>query len=549
MACDVLLINPPYRLVPPFETPGIIDPPHNLLVIGAALREHGLNVALLDMPVLGLNFTDLRSRLDRLAPRVVGIGNHSTYSFPIVKRTAREVKRWRPGAPVIAGGIYVSLCPEETLRRSRDIDAVVIGEGDITAPRLVDALLNGGSPEGLAGVAMRDDSGTPVANLPAPHPEDLDALPLPAADLLPADHYVGAGRRYILSRTRGCPRSCSYCTSAYVKRDIRFRSPVAVVEEMAAAYSLGFRDFFFYDNMFTLNPGQVRELCRLVVEAHWDIKWICMTSVDKVDKDLLTLMRRAGCTQIGYGVETISEDALRQAGRAQEAADTAAAVKLTQECGMEAVVYIMLGMPGVTLADEFRTLQFLRRLRPNEVGAFVFKPFPGTVYHAEPEVHGVNIEKEGLTHWATLDEPCHSTRHLSRSDIIEAMLVCNHLFRDGGVIPAGPRYRRRPGVVCVCTGEGGILYNPFLPLQLRTTDMYLNGYRIDPQYFEVLYRCDGHHSLEDIAGVVGKLFDLSGEQARAKVEEVVAAARELNLLEEMPDIAGGDDEPLFAVTD
>jgi len=542
MACDVLLINPPFRLIPPFEY-RLIDPPRNLALIAAVLRARGWNVAILDMPILGLDFDSLAPRLGELEPRAVGISNRSTYSFPIVERVAAEVKAWRGEVPVFAGGTFVSFCPEEALRRASTIDFIVVGEGEVTAPLVVQTLLSGGRDlSGIPGVAYRNADGVPVVNLPAPHLNDLKDLPLPALDLLPVDRYVARNERYILDVTRGCTNACAYCTSSYVKKSIRFRPPAQVVEEMRRAYDLGFRSFYFHDDTFTADPAQIQAICRLIIEAGWKIRWPCMTRVDMVDRETLTLMCRAGCDLVAYGIESTAES-LRRAGKVQDEAKILAAFDLTKTCGIRPLAFVMFGMPGNTLADEFRTIRFLTELQPEAVGVFSFKPYPGTVYYARPAEHGITIEETDFSRWSQLDEPTHSTDYLTRQEIIEAMVTCNYLFRSGGTMSAGVKYRRRRGVLCLKTGEGGILYNPYVPPHVRKTDMYLNGLKVNPEYFEVLYRCDGYHSIEDIVAVVAKLFDMAPEAARAKVDEVIAAAKERGLIEEIPDVMRGGDSP------
>lgn len=541
MGCDVLLINPPFRLIPPFEYK-LIDPPRNLALIAAVLRDCGFSVAILDMPILGLDFECLPARLDGFQPRAVGIANRSAYSFPIVERAAAKVRAWRGDVPVFVGGTYVSYCPEEALRRCGCIDAVVIGEGEITAPIVVDALLAGRDISGIPGVAWRNAAGEPVANLPAPHLGDLARLPYPALDLLPIARYVERNERYILDVTRGCTNACAYCTSSYVKKSIRFRPPEQVFEEMRRAYELGFRSFYFHDDTFTADPAQVQKICRMIVDAKWQIRWPCMTRVGMVDRETLTWMCRAGCDLVAYGIESTSET-LRRAGKVQGEQEIRAAFALTKECGIRPLSFVMFGMPGNALADEFRTIQFLTELQPEAVGVFAFKPYPGTVYYSRPEEFGITIEEPSLSRFSQLDEPNHRTDRLTRQEIIEAMVTCNYLFRSGGTMSPGVKYRRRRGVLCLKTGEGGILYNPYVPPHLRKTDMYLNGIKIDHQYFEVLFRCDGYHSVDDMAAVLHKLFDMAPEAARAKVDEVIAAARERDLLEELPDVMRGGETP------
>ena len=152
---------------------------------------------------------------------------------------------------------------------------------------------------------------------------------------------------------------------------------------------------------------------------------------------------------------------------------------------------------------------------------------------------GMRITNDDYYRFSQLDEPTHETDDLTKEEIIEALNICRYIYRSGGTISPGKKLRRRRGVQVWKTGEGGLLYNPHNPDEKRKTDCYLNCMRLDEQYFEVMYRLDGYHNAGDIAHVLTKLFDMSEEDAAAKVEEVMDKARKLELVEELPDIMLG----------
>jgi len=196
-------------------------------------------------------------------------------------------------------------------------------------------------------------------------------------------------------------------------------------------------------------------------------------------------------------------------------------------------------MPKCTFNDEMRTLQALAEIQPDAVRAFSFKPYPGTIYYKEPEKMGIRILSDDYNRYSQLDETTHETEYLSHAEIVEGLTICRYLYRSGGTVSPGVKYRRRKGVQVWKTGEGGLLYNPYTPEEKRKTDSYLNSMRLDPAYFEVMYRFDGYHNAKDITTILMKLFDLSQEEATTKVAEVTQKALDMDLIREVPDIMQG----------
>lgn len=538
MAIDVLLINPPFRLYPPFEYK-LIDPPRNLALLAATLIKNGYTVKIFDMPILGSTFDDIQPFLEQEKPKSIGILNRSTYSFPIVCKATEIIKNFDADIPIIAGGTYVSFAPEEALKSCPDIDYIVLGEGEEPLLKLVNVLLGESSINEAVNIAYRDERGNIIFSQKAPPIEDLGSIPLPAIDLLPIDLYVRRNERYILDISRGCSNSCPYCTSSFAKNHIRYRPAHQVIDEISIAYKKGFRNFYFFDDVFTANKELVLEICKTIFAAKLDIKWPCMSRVDAIEEEMLEWMKKAGCDVIAFGVETASKKALEEVGKYDQLEKIQSAFALTKQYGIRALAFVIFGMPKNSFNDDLNSIKFLSELQPDAVGVFSFKPYPGTIYYNEPEKFGLKIFDRDFLRWSQLDEPTHSTEHMEKDQIIEAMLICNYLFRSGGSFSAGNKYRRKPGVLVMKTQQGGLLYNPYLPAEKRKTDMYLNGVKLDKMHFEVLYRCDGYHNLDDLIDYVVKIFNISIELCTQNVNEIIEKAFNMGILEIIPDVMAG----------
>lgn len=540
---DILLIVPPYRLVAPYDNYKLIDPPRSLTILGTILDSLGYSVRIIDMPINGMGYDDITIEIDKFNPKIIGLQNRSTYSFPIVKKLAETIKRKYDATPILVGGTHVTYNPIESLSDCEYFDYVLAGEAEDSLPAMLNFLLNKfGNINDINGLVYRNEKGEIIQSNKKNSPAiNLDNVPIPDYSLIPIEKYVSRKERYILDLGRGCLYNCPYCTSRLGVPGIRFRKADMVVKEIKYAYNLGFRNFYFFDNIFTANRELVIEVCRKIIKEKIQISWPCMTVLEMVDRELLGWMKRAGCDLIAYGVETITQKALENIVKHKGNQENIKNVfMLTRENGIRPLAFVIHGLPGTTFIDELKTIKFITQIQPDAVRAFCFKPFPGSTYYKNLEKYGINIVNDDFNRWSILDEPTHETTDLTKDEIIEARLLSEYLFRSGGVISAGDKYRRRKNVILFKTNTGGVLYNPFVPESIRKTDMYLNGLKLDPMYFEVLYRCDGYHNESDLVFIMEKIFDLDTYTATKKVVEIINMAREKELLVLIPDVMDGN---------
>lgn len=536
MGKDVLLVNPPFRLIPPFNYK-LIDPPRNLAILAAVLRNNGYSVEILDMPIQEMDFSKIELALQDYEPKIVGILNRSTYSFPIVSKVAKIIKNYSKEITVVAGGTYVSFMPEEALNTCSDIDFIIMGEGEIPLLELIRSIISNDNYENIEGLVFRKDN--EIIKNGGPIPFDLSQLPLPALDLLPTHLYVARRERYILDLSRGCLNACPYCTSSFIKKSVRFRDCNQVIEEIRQAYNVGFRKFYFVDDVFTNNKPLVIQVCQEIVNNGFQITWPCMSRVDQMDEETLYWMKQAGCEIIAFGVESVSKSTLEEIGKSDLLNQIQNTFNMVRKHDIRALAFIIFGMPRSTLKDEFETIRFVCQLQPDAIGVFSFKPYPGTVYYSEPERFGLTITDRNFSRWSQLDEPTHETAHLTKEEIIECMVVSNYIFRSGGTISTGVKYRRRRGVLIIKTQEGGILYNSYVPPEKRKTDMYLNCVKLSPINYDILYHMDGYYNLDEVSELIQSLHDLSPQQAMRHIDECISKSMELGLIELIPDIMAG----------
>ncbi len=378
--CDLALINPLWEKRGGniwLKISGCL-PPIGIGYLAAALERDGLQVKVIDANAEGLSRTEVVQRLSRYAPRVVGISSTSVNIRRALK-LAREVKANLPQSLVVLGGIHATVDPDYILAEPA-VDLVFRGE----AEKHFSLVLQGEKWENIPNLSYKKE-GRIIHNDLVMNTDPLDSLPMPAYHLLPVPLYrpsLGNYRRLpamgIIS-SRGCPGKCTFCFVGVNGRRIRYRSPENVIQEIVSLRDrYGIREISFYDDNFTTSKKRVEQFCRLLRENRIDITWTCASRVDTVNEPLLRLMQQSGCHQISYGIESGDEQILKNIRKNIDLQTAKETIRLTQKCGIDAKIYLMIGNPGETPATLQKTLDFA--LQSGAVGFIlsIATPFPGT---------------------------------------------------------------------------------------------------------------------------------------------------------------------------
>ena len=398
----ILLIYPPSR----FQSHGSC--PAALTMLGAVLERAGYEVHVLDANarVRRRSRAEIVAYARALRPHVIGM----TLVTPLVLEAYRLAADLRPlGAHLLAGGPHTTLLPGEPL--AHGFDAAVVGEGEPTVVDAVRALMGELPMEDVVGWVYRDAAGELHATAPRPPVADLDALPRPALHLVnPADFCDEAsgvrasGELHMnIFSSRGCPAKCSFCAGGLFGRRFRFRSAQSVVDEMVDVHGrYGTTHFHFMDDAMTVHRARVLEICDRVQGTGLGLTWSIMTRIDRVDEPLLLALRRGGCTEIDYGVESGDPETLRRIHKPHTVEMVRRVVPMTAAAGIAPYVFFILGFPWETPASLERTAALMRELAPH-VACFhpalasVLIPFPAT------EIYETYQESSGFGEW-WLDE-------------------------------------------------------------------------------------------------------------------------------------------------
>ncbi len=356
----------------------IIMPPLGMMYLAAYLRRRGdVGVRIVDMPVADLAYEDLAGVIRDYRPDLVGI-SALNFESDGLHRIAAAAKSCRPGVPVVAGGPYPSAYTELVMADPH-VDHAVVGEGELPLDELVRALPGRRGLEAIGGLARRE--GGRVRVVPRErYVEDLDALPLPAWDLVDVGAYrrrydrmsrTGVGDYMPLFTSRSCPYRCIYCHNVF-GRKFRVRSPDGVLGEIRALHArYGIREFEIVDDCFNFDLDRAKAIFRGLVHAGPRVQLTLPAAVrgDRLDEEFFALGRRAGLVFLAFAVETASPRLQRMIRKDLDLDAVERNVALARKHGIFCQGFFMLGFPTETRAELRATIDFACR---SELHAAVF---------------------------------------------------------------------------------------------------------------------------------------------------------------------------------
>jgi radical SAM superfamily enzyme YgiQ (UPF0313 family) len=294
------------------------------------------------------------------------------------------------GATTIAIGPHVTTMPE-SVGEFPAVDYAIRGEVEETIVELLDELEAGRKPSAVQGIAFRGEDGV-VITPDRPLLGDLGKLPRPRQDLLPLKDYrmpMIDGPFTMVTTSRGCPYPCIYCRKmALWGNRVRLRPVDDIFSELVWLHELGVDNVVFLADLFTVNRKQVIDLCRRIVEAGLPLKWQCNSRVDHIDEELLSWMKRAGCWQIAFGLESGSQEILDIAKKGITVEQIEHAINLVNRFGIKAWGYFIIGLPGETPETIRATIDLAKRLPLNLALFHVAVPYPGTEFNDMAQAGG-----------------------------------------------------------------------------------------------------------------------------------------------------------------
>lgn len=385
---NIVFVNPPVSME---ERYGKLSaganylPPLGLCHLAAIVREKGFDTRIIDCVALQLYYEDSVDKILRDKPKIVGI-TASTISIYNAAKIAELIKAKDRSVVTIIGGPHVTSSPEETMKKFPQFDLAVIGEGEITIIDLLEKYYQGCNLDEVDGIVFRRDNGLKFTNQRAAI-KNLDLLPMPAWDLLPylpkfyrsSSQNIKTMPSTSLVTSRGCPGQCTFCDRKVFGNYCRSFSSGYVIKMIETLYfDYGIRDIQIKDDNFTAFRNRLVEVCKILIEKKINISWSCLSRVDNMNPEILSLMKKAGCWQIQYGIESGSQEIIDVYKKAIKLEQVSQTIKWTKEADISPLGLFIIGSPLETEQTMLKTIVFAKSLDLDDFRLHYLTPFPGS---------------------------------------------------------------------------------------------------------------------------------------------------------------------------
>jgi radical SAM superfamily enzyme YgiQ (UPF0313 family) len=393
---DILFTHSYFLKFDPKEYQAMMPyPPLGTLYAASAARKSGYGVALFDAMLADAE-SEIEEHLLRHAPRFLVI-----YDDDFNYLTKMCLERMRQAAFTMARlgkrhGCTVIVHSSDATDHlvpyfDQGVDYIMIGEAERTLCDLLDALTgrNACRPEEIPGITFRNASGEIERGPKREVMRDLDALPIPARDLIDIERYrqawIGKHGYFSLNMvtTRGCPYHCNWCAKPLYGQVYNSHSPWRIAEEMADIKERFRPDhIWFCDDIFGLKPEWIAEFAREVERLDASIPFKCLSRADLLLRDdTVDALKRSGCNCVWIGAESGAQKILDAMEKGITVEQIYRATIELRNAGIRVGFFLQFGYPGEGEAEIGKTLEMVRRAMPDEIGISVSYPLPGTKFY------------------------------------------------------------------------------------------------------------------------------------------------------------------------
>ncbi|MGO9137985.1 MAG: B12-binding domain-containing radical SAM protein [Syntrophales bacterium] len=423
----VLLVNPRYN--------GCSEiPPLGLECLAAPLLREGIDVSILDLDICSPEegHDALRDTIRRSLPQVVGVTAMS-HTFPCANEVCEIAKNLNPGVLTVMGGIHATVRFDGILRKQKDIDVCVRGEGELSFRELILRFTAGQEFFGIEGISYRKDRKI-IHNADRALQRNLNDLPKPAYHLVRNEKY----KTRSISSSRGCHHNCTFCSiQAQYRRTVRTRGAATLAEEIKTLADGGATRIMLTDDNFTFSLKRVREICsriqrlgladRVEFYAEGRIDDICRNPI------MASILADAGFRGLYIGAESGSVEVLDYYQKGICPEDIIRGVTHCIEQNLTPVVNFILFGPKDTIGTMRETIRLARQIF--EMGAEIVYaetliPYPGTPIQEALVRDGKFREERGIYHFKSYHD----------IDTEWFLRLCNAARACAGFIHAEDRY-------------------------------------------------------------------------------------------------------------
>ena len=362
--------------------------PLGLLYISGYLKQQNIKNYLFDA-----TFSNQEKQLDFIAqkkPKVVALYVNLMTKINVIKLIKTLKTDANYGFPkLVLGGPDVTYNLENYLKAGAHY--IVIGEGEQTMTELYTAISENKSITSVNGIAYLEKNNV-IKTAPRTKIKDLSTLPLPNREAINISEYLKTWKTHhgkssmTISTQRGCPYTCKWCSTAVYGQSYRRRPANLVVAEMAMLQKQYNPDsIWFVDDVFTVSHKWIKSFAHETEKQKVKIPFECITRAERLNTEILQLLKKAGCFRIWIGAESGSQKIIDKMDRRVDINRVKEAIIEANTMGIETGTFIMLGYPDETLEDINKTINYLKDANPSHYTITIAYPIKGTALYTEIE--------------------------------------------------------------------------------------------------------------------------------------------------------------------
>ncbi|MBU1164146.1 B12-binding domain-containing radical SAM protein [Patescibacteria group bacterium] len=359
--------------------------PLSLATIAAILQDKGHEIRFLDANVLNYTVQKTIDSINEFESEVLILtttpidrwecpNSHINNIFKILDATKAKHK--------IITGSHGTVDPDWIFNKSK-ADIVVKGEPEKIVEETVDNLSAKGQLVDVKGISFKQDKKI-IHNSQAGRINDLDALPLPAYELLPMEKYHASGFKdpfSIMMTSRGCPYSCTFCLKAMSEGNYISQSPERVLIEIEyLIINFGIKSIYFQDWEYLVDIPRVEKISDLLINNEIKISWGCNARATDIvrNQDIIEKIKKAGCFKINIGLESASDQILENINKKTTQKDLKQAIYILRENKIDVGYYVLINCPGEDKETIQETVNFIldHDLKVKNFNPAI--PYPGT---------------------------------------------------------------------------------------------------------------------------------------------------------------------------
>lgn len=383
------------------------SPPLGLAFIAGALKAKGHKITIIDaiaekpeqytpffddIVTNGLSNEEI---LERIPPDtdVIGMTIMFTNNWLNDRKLINFLGDNLPDIPIIAGGEHITGMPEVCMKQAKHLTACVLGEGEETVVELINALETGGNLNEIQGITFR--AGEKIIKNPRRNRvKDIGSIPRPAWDLFPLEVYRSHGLSYgvvrgemslPISATRGCPYSCTFCSSPQMWTTRYYmRTPQDVADEIEQ-FKKDFEatNFDFYDLTAIIKRDWIIEFAKEILHRKLNITWQIPagTRSEAIDAEVAHYLYLSGCKNITYAPESGSQEILRKIKKKVVLSRMLESISHSYKENLNVKLNMIIGFPEEKHSDLWKTMWFLIQASwygVNDIFPSVFVPYTGS---------------------------------------------------------------------------------------------------------------------------------------------------------------------------